>query len=66
MKRLILIFMVSLLWGCSASVVEVDEPLVDNQQPVLVLTYVEGLESSLERFLNRPLRSFDRSMALTF
>jgi M6 family metalloprotease-like protein len=62
MKRIALILLMVLLWGCGASVVEVEETIIKNEQPVLVLTYVEGLEASLERFLNRPfevVRSLD-------
>ena len=62
MKRITLILLLGLLWGCSASVMETEEVIVETEVSVLVLTYVEGLEASLERFLNRPfevVRSLD-------
>jgi M6 family metalloprotease-like protein len=62
MKRIALVLMLGILWGCSASVMETEEVIVETEVSVLVLTYVEGLEASLERFLNRPfevVRSLD-------
>jgi hypothetical protein len=62
MKKWLMVLILGLLWGCSASVMETEEAIVETEVSVLVLTYVDGLEASLKQFLNRPfevVRSID-------
>ncbi len=67
MKRLFLLFLFVLLSGCDALMGEPRffiriEPL----QPVLVLTYVEGLEPSLQTFFKHPFEVVDSLDGVSF
>ena len=58
MKKILLLILIGLLAACESAPL----PQEAGEAPVLVLTYVEGLEPSIERFFNRPVsvvRSLD-------